>query len=100
MFSIAALLFIAFSKINFHCKFINKVGNTTFGIYLIHSQKLLSNFLWGGGFNFYSKINGLSLIPFSFIAILAVFTICSIIEFLRNFAQQKIIKLYNKIKYN
>ena len=100
MFSIAVLLFIAFSKINFYCKFINKVGNTTFGIYLIHNQKLVSNFLWGGVFNFYSKIDAPSLIPFSFIAILAVFTICSIIEFLRNFAEQKIIKLYKKIKHN
>lgn len=54
----------------------------------------------GGVFNFYSKIDELSLIPFSFIAILAVFTICSIIEFLRNFSEQKIIELYKKIKYN
>ena len=48
MFSIAALLFISFSKMKFHNNFINIIGGTTFGVYLIHGHNFVADFLWGG----------------------------------------------------
>lgn len=98
MFSIAALLFISFSKMKFHNNFINIIGGTTFGVYLIHGHNFVADFLWGGIFNFRHKMDEPSLIPFSFMAVLVVFAGCSIIELLRLFINQKIVGLYNRIK--
>lgn len=89
----SVFLFLAFLNMNIKSnaakKIITFISPLTFGVYLIHESQYVSDFLW-------SRINADTIKPnginFAFIAvgiILAVFTVCAIIEFVR----QKLFKL-------
>ena len=87
---------------------INIIGGSTFGVLCIHANSdTMRKWLWGIILN----VKGAYLLPFgklvlfSFISVLGVFTICSIIEVMRQkLAEKKILNrieettFYNKIK--
>lgn len=86
----ALMLFLLFKDLKFTNKFINLLGGTTFAVYLIHDNPYVRNVLW----KFVNSF-GLSQQPYWFVfciaTILAIYVMCTLIEFLR-LALFKIIK--------
>ena len=83
---LSVLLFLGFSKIDLqYNKLINIISSTTFGIYLIHDNSYVRNFLWISFFKDSSHEQDKFLIPYSISVILLVFIVCSFIEFIRQY---------------
>ncbi len=87
---IAFTLFISFSRLKMsYKKGINLIGSTTFGIYLIHDNELMRNFLWFDVFKNNTFQNTLWLIPYSILVTLLVFCFCALIDFIRQKTVEK-----------
>ncbi len=90
MLVISVLLFLGFTKIRLkHSRVINFIASTTFGIYLIHENPNIRQFLWKTLLDNKSRIDSDTLIPFSVIVIVCVFIVCMIIEIMRKFIIEK-----------
>ena len=77
-------LFCLFNSIEIkHSRFINLISRTTFAIYLIHDHVYMREFLWVTLFNcpFHATLDSFWL--FSAVAVMAVFTVCSLIDLIR-----------------
>lgn len=84
IFLCSITLFLAFKNLKLKpTKSINTVAMTTFGIYLIHDNQFVRPFIWENIFRNAAYIDSPLLILHASIAIMLVFTICSIIDFLR-----------------
>ena len=80
-----ACLLVGFRSINItYSKIINILASATFGVYLIHDNKFVRNFLWHDLFHNASFQDSPYLIPYSTASILAVYVVCTIIELLRS----------------
>lgn len=90
IFVASVLLFIGFSKINIGCKrIINIVSSATFGVYLIHDNQYVSNFLWSTLFKNASYSDNNLLAPYSLLVIAIVYISCTIIELARIYLIEK-----------
>lgn len=84
IFLVAVLLLAGFSKINIgKNKIINLIASATFGVYLIHDEKLMRPFLWDRLFKVNEYSESKMLIPYSIAVILLVFISCIVIELIR-----------------
>lgn len=96
----SCLYFLLFKNIKIKNKYINIISKTTIGVYLIHTNMLLREYVYK--YFGYSRLfsNKLLVIPLLIINSILVFTICSIIEFIRIKIKKYIIdsNLYLKIK--
>lgn len=81
---ISLTLFMAFAtwKINYH-RWINTLASATFGVYLIHDSSTVRSFIWGDIFQNSQYQNSLLLIPYSILAVALVYTICTVIDLIR-----------------
>ena len=102
VFASSLLLLIGFSKWNIGCKKgINTVASTTFGIYLIHDNHLLSPFLWIDLFKNATYLNTNTIFIHAFLLIIFIFVSCSLIDFIRGFLFEKsLFLIIEKIKEN
>lgn len=64
-------------------KLTNAIGGSTFGVYLIHDNYLIRDFLWKNIFNNSHYANSKLLIIHFITSVLIVFVVCAIIEFSR-----------------
>ena len=90
IFLISYVLFLGFKKTNIkNNKYINKLASTTFGIYLIHDNMYMRSFLWCNLFNlkFYESTS--FLIPYAICIGFMVFTICAIIDLIRQYTVER-----------
>ena len=89
VYSITVLLLAAFLLSFFvnakprYNKLINIIGECTFGVYLIHANKFVNSWVWSEFFNTKQYADSAFLIVYVLFGTLAVFVICSLIEFLR-----------------
>lgn len=92
---ISLTLFMAFAnlKMNYH-KWINVVASATFGVYLIHNNSYVISFLWLDVFKNTQYQNPIMLIPYSIVAVIIVYVVCTLIDLLR---QQTIEKVYLRV---
>lgn len=86
----AIFLFCFFKnlKISYN-KWINKIGGTTFGIYLIHENTFLNNVIWHKIFKIDNFLESNFLIFYMIFIVLIVFLSCSIIELIRKLIIEK-----------
>lgn len=97
---ISLCLFMCFStlKMNYH-KSINTLASATFGVYLIHDNKIIRKLLWIDWFKNAQYQESLFLIPYSIIVVVIVYAICSLVDLLRlNIVEKpfmKIVKRYS-----
>ncbi len=81
---LAINIFIMFLKLNIpYNNFINMLGSCTFGIYLIHDNTYVRNFLWIQFFKNINYSNSNWLIMHMIISVIMVYVICFIIEYTR-----------------
>lgn len=89
---ISISIFIGFLKLDLgHRKVINSISSATFGVYLIHEDPILRNWLWHQLFRNSDFQNSPYLIPYAIMAIILVYIVCTAIELIR---QNTIQKLY------
>lgn len=91
----AILTFLYFlNNINFNSKIINFFSSTTLGIYLIHDNKFVREFIWIDVFPNNEYINEQYFIWFIILKVLLIFLICSGIDKIRYYLIEKNIKKY------
>lgn len=87
---ISVLLFLGFSKLNIgSIKLINIVSSATFGVYLIHDNAYVKEFLWQTLFKNASYAYSDMLIPYSMLVIIIVYLTCTVIELIRIYLIEK-----------
>lgn len=87
---ISVCLFMTFATTNIkNNKFINIIASATFGVYLIHENHYLRNVFWQTIFKNSSYQNSIMIIPVSIIAVVLVYTACTIIELIRQYFVEK-----------
>lgn len=85
-FLAALSLFMAFANIKMkNYKWISVVSASTFGVYLIHDDRLLKKYLWEVLFKNASFQNSNLFIPYSIGVCLLVFAVCTIIDIIRKY---------------
>lgn len=81
--ALGLFVWIGSKKIGYH-KFINTVAATTFGIYLIHDNRLIRTLLWIKVFHMENLIGTpIYGVIYVLIVVLIVFVSCSLLEFIR-----------------
>lgn len=84
-------------QIGYH-RWINIVASTTFGIYLIHDNKIMENFLWLDILHMKSIISQPAyVVLYILLVCLIVFAVCSLLEYIRKILFSK---LENKMANN
>ena len=99
---IAICLFLVFRDVKIgnlsSCKAINAVAGTTFGIYLIHDNPLMSRWIWKQLFRNAEYINEWWFVLASIGEVVAIFAACMVIEFARqNLLEKWYMKGINKL---
>lgn len=89
---ISICMFLIFKNLQINSsEIINKIASCTLGIYLIHTNILLRDFIWLDIFKVDTYINSQYLIIYEFFAVSIVFLICAIIDIIRQFIFNKFI---------
>lgn len=79
IFTLSISTLILFSKIDIgNIKWINIISSATFGVYLIHDNKLMRNLLWVKIFKNQSYTNSNKLVLYSIAVILIVYILCTL----------------------
>lgn len=90
IFTLSISTLILFSKIDIgNIKWINIISSATFGVYLIHDNKLMRDFLWVKIFKNSTYIKSNQLILYSIIVILIVYILCTLIDLIRIYILEK-----------
>ena len=82
LISLSLFMIFATLKMN-HCKWINVLASVTFGVYLLHDNDIARKFLWDNLFNNAQYQDSLFLIPYSIVAVVAVYAVCTCFDLLR-----------------
>ena len=92
-------LFIYFNNLSFSNELVNKVANTSFGIYLIHDNAMIRNYIWHNLFHCSNyAYSGTKIIFISILTIFIVFIISMIIDMIRIIIFDKAKKILISIK--
>jgi len=91
---ISVTLFINMLNKNIDFKLINIISSCMFGVYLLHDNNYIRHILWHDILKSNTFQNSPYLIFHFFISILVVFSICTLIEFIRKNTIQKLADKY------
>lgn len=87
---ISVFIFLIFLRVNIgSIKLINIISSATFGVYLIHDNEYVREFLWHTLFKNVSHATSNNLISYSILVIILVYIACTIIELLRIYLIEK-----------
>lgn len=88
---ISIFMFLVFKNINIKCnKFINLVSKASFGVYLLHDNYYIGQFLWKTLFHNVGFTNSIYLIPYSIFVCCLIFICFSILDIIRIYTIEKI----------
>lgn len=88
--AIAYALFKYFTNIkSYENKFINIVSSCTFGVYLIHDNNYMREFLWGNIFDNSKYAESDYLIVHFILSVIIVYVACTVIEYIRKYVLEK-----------
>lgn len=93
-------MFVSFSKWNIGSKkMINIISSATFGVYLIHDNNLVRNFLWIDLFKNRLYVGNSKIFIHAVLVILIVYCFCTIVDLLRQyFLEKPLFLLFDKLK--
>lgn len=87
---VSVSLFMAFASLKIkYNKWINVIASATFGVYLIHDNKMIRPFLWLKIFKNYQYQHTNRIILYSIIVVAIVYVVCTIIDLLRQMIFEK-----------
>jgi hypothetical protein len=81
--ALSVFLFLSFMHINIQSKFINRCASTTFGVYLLHENAVVTFWLWNGIFAIQNYVNTVWFVPVSIASVIITFVVCAVIDYLR-----------------
>ncbi|WP_448920213.1 acyltransferase [Eubacterium sp.] len=88
--AIAYTLFKYFINIKpYENKFINIVSSCTFGVYLIHDNNYMREYLWGNIFDNSKYAESNYLIVHFILSVIIVYVACTVIEYIRKYVLEK-----------
>lgn len=73
----------------FHSKWINIIGLSTFGVYLISDHPLIRDILWKNMFSIITSVDSPVFIVYSLLFVATVFVCCSLIDILRHYTFER-----------
>lgn len=76
-------IFYTFKNIPIESQWINQLAKTMFGVYLIHDNPLISNWLWNEVINVSRFYDSNFMIPISILCCLIVMCVCATIDYFR-----------------
>lgn len=80
----ALSLFMFFEKTHIdYSKAINTIASASFGVYLIHDSNIIRPYLWHVVFKNAQYQESISIIPYSIVVVIVVYSICTVIDLLR-----------------
>lgn len=80
----------------FH-KWINITASATFGVYLIHDNKIVRSFLWMSLFKNYRYQDSIMIIPYSIGVVAIVYIICTMVDLVRkNLFEKSYMRIIDK----
>lgn len=82
-------LFVLFGKLNFKSGFVNAVGSTSLGVYMLHENSVLRFFLWEDILLQDTLLYSSYFIPASLGAVLCVFCVAVMIDLFRQYILEK-----------
>lgn len=83
-FACALSLFMIFKGLNIkYNKWINVIASATFGVYLIHDNRIVRPILWKKVFHNVTYQDSIKIIPYSIAMAAIVFIVCTLVELLR-----------------
>lgn len=83
-FALSVLIFVTFLSINAgQNKAINTVAAATFGVFLIHDDKLMRQFLWNLTFRPDNHATAPDFVPYCIVVVLIIYTSATVIELIR-----------------
>lgn len=88
----------AFGTLSIQSKMVNRIAATTFGIYLLHDNPQIRNFLWSKTFHVNAYAESRFFILYSLLVIGIIFCICCVVEILRAKLSKKFIESYIVIR--
>ncbi len=96
--SVSAFMFFKNIKIK-NSKFINTISASCFGVLLIHaSSDAMRKWLWNDTLDNVGMYSSDYLIPHAIVSVIAIYCVCTIIDFLRiKFIEKPFFKLWDKI---
>lgn len=81
---VALFMFLVFKNLNLNTpNWIMCIASSTFGIYLIHDNGVFRTYLWNDICKLTTMVNKPYFIPYSILCVILIFTICAMIEILR-----------------
>lgn len=87
---LAVTLLSVFSTIKpFSNKFVNVVSGCTFGVYLIHDNNYMREYLWGNIFDNSKYAESNYLIVHFILSVIIVYVACTVIEYIRKYVLEK-----------
>ena len=87
---LAITLLSVFSTIKpFYNKFVNVVSGCTFGVYLIHDNNYMREYLWGNIFDNSKYAESNYLIVHFILSVIIVYVACTVIEYIRKYVLEK-----------
>ena len=92
---ISVTLFMAFAKLKLtYNKWIQLIASATFGVYLIHDNKILRSYFW---FKNVEYQHTMLIIPYSIMIVLTVYILCTTVDLCRKYTFERLwMSLVNK----
>ncbi len=81
-------------------KIINLIAASTFGVYLIHDNPYIRNYIWKELFKVSSYINSPYLFLYSILITFIIFIVCTFIDLIRHLISILLAELFNKINFS
>lgn len=99
---IAVFVFSFFKNLKIpYNRFINLLGSTTFGIYLVHENPFFNRVLWHKIFKMDIFLESKLLFPYMLFVVIITFISCAIIDLLRQkFVERLIFKIIDKVSFS
>ena len=87
---ISISIFVWFKNLQLsYNKYINMMASTTFAVYLIHDNGLISGWLWNNLIRAYRVYDTVWLIPHMLLTAICIFVCCTLLEYVRIMAVEK-----------
>ena len=100
IFLLSLLLFIIFTKISIgNIKLINIISSATFGVYLIHENNFVRDFLWKNLLNNVMTFNSIHLIIYASCFGILVYIVCTLLDLCRYYLFNGAKIIYRNLLY-
>ncbi len=98
---LSVFIFLTFMHLKIQSRVINKCAKSTFGVYLLHDNAVVTFWLWNDVFAIQNFANTPWFIPVSILSVIVTFIVCALIDYIRQLCFEPILMSFlNRNKIN